>query len=200
MEKNELTIIAYHEAGHAVMYYVTKKKHMGVSIIPDGSNLGIVKEAPIDTHSLSYNHYREAIIMMAGRIAESIYRAEEIDFSGCIMDAADYGVGFYDPGETLDAFLNYIFHYTHDLVKKWWPEIEMLAKELLDKKELSYVKAYKLIKETHKRRILGERYEEEKDKDKLMRKKLMEYGRKHKIQELKFKIESLQKKLETLIA
>lgn len=200
MEKRELTITAYHEAGHVVMYYVTKKKHKGVSIISDGINLGIVKEAPIDTYALSYNHYRETIIMMAGGIAESIYRGEEIDFSGCLMGAADYGYSFYGSGETLDAFLNYIFHYTHDLVKKWWPEIETLAKELLEKRELSYFKAYKLIKETNERRLYGERYEEEKNKEKLMREKLMEYDRKHKIQELKLKIETLQKKYEKLIA
>lgn len=181
MEKKELTITAYHEAGHAVMYYVTKKKHEGVSIIPDGSRLGNVKEAPIDTFAVSYNHYRETIIMMAGRIAESIYRGEEIDFSGCIMGAADYGFSFYGPGETLDAFLNYIFHYTHDLVKKWWPEIEALAKELLDKRELSYLKAYKLIKETNERRILGEKYEELKSQEKLIKSRLLKYHKKHKI-------------------
>ncbi len=132
MKKKDLTSTAYHEAGHAVMFYATKKKFEKVSIIPGGSRgkkyLGIVKEAPIDPYVPSYNHHRETIIMMAGRIAESIYSEEAIDFSGCIVRSIDYGFGVYGPGETLDAYTNFMFHLTHDLVKIWWPVIEALAK------------------------------------------------------------------------
>jgi hypothetical protein len=130
--------------------------------MPADDHLGIVYESPIDEWAPSYDHHREAIIMMAGRIAESIYKKEEIKFSGCMTDAVDYCFGVYGEGETLDAFLTYVFHYTQDLVKKWWPEIEALAEELLEKKEIGYLKAIKLIRETHERRLWGDRYEEEK--------------------------------------
>lgn len=170
---------AYHEAGHVVMYYVTKKRFRKASIIPNNEYLGIVEEAPIDSYAPNFNSTREAIIMMGGQIAESIYTGEDNLYH---KGTADYAVSQYGQGETCNAFLNFILHYTRDLVKKWWPEIEVLAKELLEHKEISYLKAVKLIRETHERRLWGERYEEQKAFEKRMAVKSKELAMKSKPQ------------------
>lgn len=162
MRKKDISTTAYHEAGHAVMYYVTRKRFNKVSIIPGHNYLGIVDEPPINTYALSYNPFRESIISMAGSIAESIHNGGEVIYHSCIIGAADHARSAYGQRETCDAFLNFIFLYTKDLVNKWWPEIEALANELMKKKEIGYLKAYKLIKESFERRLWGEKYEEQK--------------------------------------
>lgn len=163
---------AYHEAGHAVMASVFKMHFKKVSIIKDEGSWGRVETGPVNENAPSFDQKRGAIIFMAGRIAGSIYSGEEISFTGCMLEAAHYGLSMHDPGETCDAFLTYIFHYTHDLIKNYWPEIEALTHELLDKNELNYSKVSALIKETRDRRLYKDKYDEQIAEDKLLRNRL----------------------------
>jgi cell division protease FtsH len=73
--------IAYHEAGHALMGFMTEDSDPvhKVSIIPRGMALGVTQQLPIDDKHIydKKNLFNRILIMMGGRAAEEVFYGKE---------------------------------------------------------------------------------------------------------------------------
>lgn len=73
--------IAYHEAGHALMGFMTEDSDPvhKVSIIPRGMALGVTQQLPIDDKHIydRKNLFGKILIMMGGRAAEEVFYGKE---------------------------------------------------------------------------------------------------------------------------
>jgi cell division protease FtsH len=76
LNDHERLIVAYHEAGHALVAWLTPAADPvhKVTIIPRGRALGVTEQLPGDDH---YNYSREYLmarlaVMLAGRVAEEV--------------------------------------------------------------------------------------------------------------------------------
>lgn len=73
--------IAYHEAGHALMGFMTEDADPvhKVSIIPRGMALGVTQQLPIDDRHIydKKDLYGRILIMMGGRAAEEVFYGKE---------------------------------------------------------------------------------------------------------------------------
>jgi len=73
--------IAYHEAGHALMGFMTEDSDPvhKVSIIPRGMALGVTQQLPIDDKHIydRKNLFGRILVMMGGRAAEEVFYGKE---------------------------------------------------------------------------------------------------------------------------
>ncbi len=73
--------IAYHEAGHALMGFMTEDSDPvhKVSIIPRGMALGVTQQLPIDDKHIydKKNLFGKILVMMGGRAAEEVFYGKE---------------------------------------------------------------------------------------------------------------------------
>ncbi len=73
--------IAYHEAGHALMGFMTEDADPvhKVSIIPRGMALGVTQQLPIDDKHIydRKNLFGKILVMMGGRAAEEVFYGKE---------------------------------------------------------------------------------------------------------------------------
>ncbi len=73
--------IAYHEAGHALMGFMTEEADPvhKVSIIPRGMALGVTQQLPIDDKHIydKKNLFGRILVMMGGRAAEEVFYGKE---------------------------------------------------------------------------------------------------------------------------
>ncbi len=73
--------IAYHEAGHALMGFMTQDADPvhKVSIIPRGMALGVTQQLPIDDKHIydKKNLFGRILVMMGGRAAEEVFYGKE---------------------------------------------------------------------------------------------------------------------------
>ncbi len=73
--------IAYHEAGHALMGFMTEDSDPvhKVSIIPRGMALGVTQQLPIDDKHIydRRNLFGKILVMMGGRAAEEVFYGKE---------------------------------------------------------------------------------------------------------------------------
>ncbi|HHJ64622.1 MAG TPA: ATP-dependent metallopeptidase FtsH/Yme1/Tma family protein [Aquifex aeolicus] len=73
--------IAYHEAGHALMGFMTEDSDPlhKVSIIPRGMALGVTQQLPIDDKHIydRKNLFGKILVMMGGRAAEEVFYGKE---------------------------------------------------------------------------------------------------------------------------
>jgi cell division protease FtsH len=76
MDQHDRQVVAYHEAGHALVAWLTPGADPvhKVTIIPHGRALGVTEQMPTDDH---YNYSREYLlarlaVMLGGRTAEEI--------------------------------------------------------------------------------------------------------------------------------
>ncbi len=73
--------IAYHEAGHALMGFMTEDSDPvhKVSIIPRGMALGVTQQLPIDDKHIydRKNLFNRILIMMGGRAAEEVFYGKD---------------------------------------------------------------------------------------------------------------------------
>ncbi len=73
--------IAYHEAGHALMGFMTEDSDPvhKVSIIPRGMALGVTQQLPIDDKHIydRKNLFGKILVMMGGRAAEEVFYGRE---------------------------------------------------------------------------------------------------------------------------
>ena len=154
--------IAYHEAGHAVVSYLLRRRIRHVSTISEGDTLGHV------SHGKGINNFmpdcdtsqrttkeckREVMILFAGNIAE------------CLLSNKDsLSVGSENDNDKAMSYLNYLcgreaelqpyIDDLHDCTKRklqqYWTAVEALTRELLKLRYISGPLARKIIKETIK--------------------------------------------------
>jgi hypothetical protein len=146
MKKKELARIAYHEAGHAVMHLINKKRFKKITTIPNDKHLGAVMDYGVNDWAPSYNPDKEVMIYFAGEIAENKYSGKKrIKYHGCAGTALDIGLSIYGEGETCNAYLTYLFYHTKDYVDSYWSAIDALAKKLIEKREIGYFEAREIV-------------------------------------------------------
>lgn len=88
--EDELAVVAYHEAGHALtgMAYVPEEDLHKVTIQPRGQALGVAHFSPIEDASLHRRRYLEGQLVkaMGGRAAEEIVNGPDEITSGAASD------------------------------------------------------------------------------------------------------------------
>jgi hypothetical protein len=149
-KKDGLKATAYHEAGHAVASWYQGLKFKEASIVPnsDEGTLGHVLtcrfpkwfDPEIDaTPKVRLRAEAEIMSLFAGQIAEAKFRGRKPRF-GMESDnqhAVEFG-RYFASGDTLEAFLHFLFLSSRDLVNRRWREIGWVAEELLSGKRLTY--------------------------------------------------------------
>ena len=154
-----LEAIAYHEAGHAVMAFITRRRILVVSINPTEGTLGHIRTAKlgektcneIETRSefdLKIRARVEAEIMgiYAGPIAQSLFQGGRINMRDAASDfdnLADLLMHVCDPDEEAQAYGEWLSQRTKRLLKQpfHWAAVETLARELLQRRHIGGRKA-----------------------------------------------------------
>lgn len=76
IDPKERRVVAYHEAGHAVVAWLTPAADpvLKVTIVPHGQALGVTQQVPgEDRHNFNYSYLRARLaVMLGGRTAEEI--------------------------------------------------------------------------------------------------------------------------------
>jgi hypothetical protein len=160
-------IVAYHEAGHAVIHRLFAHKITEVSITPDEGSAGRVNTKRdkkylegLNSYSASLEKTQEEIVAaFAGQIAEDLSRKWNAK-SPSIREMSKFSsMGDYRGAEELakcalralgtpfsadqeDKFLIWLYSRTRDILRwGWggavWKAVQKVAKELLKKKSLS---------------------------------------------------------------
>lgn len=149
-------LTAIHEAGHAVMSWIVGEEFTTITIVPEGDCLGQVMLAakvhgldltfPIQEATEMYMD-RLMIIYLAGYAAESVYlrpkkpNSNKEDFIR-VSDLCSYRFGSRKEER---AHVHEMVQSATDSIVRHWPEVVVLAIELLSKKTLSYDEAISLL-------------------------------------------------------
>ncbi len=161
-------VVAYHEAGHAVAYWVLHRPLLHVTIIPDNDCLGHVKGGPIPVFgsqgfpgSWDALVRDRAVIALAGPVAERLLKKEPYYTEKDVMEQLTS-----DDLEVLEMACEHsaavttlqdevceidISHVLDDLlaeaigiIRYQWGAVDAVAKELLTKKTLSSPEFYEI--------------------------------------------------------
>lgn len=170
--------VAYHEAGHAAIYHHFGEEFVHVTIVPDpeDGSLGHIKNEKGRigrvVRLFERNGYisfcdmqvieEECIMCLAGGLAgarytgQRNYEGEEGDRNS-IIDLLEkfyfkYPLDGWD-NKTIRAFYAYTVEKTRVLVELRWPQIEALAKALLEKKTLDFGEASVVMQEAESEMI-----------------------------------------------
>ncbi len=160
-QKRKLQSTAYHEAGHAVVAFLLRRRIIRkVTIVPEGDTLGHICRSVDKGFNPEWDTGLEAerklkkeiMICFAGDVAESILRkrAPRVEKSssdtGSVVDLALYLLG--DPVE-VGLYLSWIVYHTKNLLRRpaHWAAVEAVALSLLEKKELNQKEVYRTIKD-----------------------------------------------------
>ncbi len=144
-----LKATAHHEAGHAVARWYQGLKFKEASIVPnsDEGTLGhVLSSLPKwfdpetdDTARVRLRAEKEIISCFAGQIAEQMFRGHRPRYGAHSDNQSAMNLGLYfASGETLEAFLHFLFLSSRDLVSRRWREIEWVAPELINGRRLTY--------------------------------------------------------------
>jgi hypothetical protein len=151
-ERKSLEATAYHEAGHAIARWWLGLRFKEASIIPNSAEgtLGHVLGSGLPKwfNPATQDHQprmrlqaeKQIVTLFAGQIAEQNFLGRRPNRNTyhhdnhCAVDLASY----FHEGETLEAFLKYLFLRSRDLVDLRWQEIGWVAEELLHGRRLTY--------------------------------------------------------------
>jgi hypothetical protein len=154
--------IAFHEAGHAVMAFLLKRRFMTISMIPDEGSSGRVHvpagfveaieemldggELTIEKEHAIKDHIR---ILWAGIESEGVHfgRRSWGGFEHDMQAITTLVLFLHPPGETSDRLVAYLRSHTRDLLglKCYRKAVTDLAGALLEKKEFGARLARKII-------------------------------------------------------
>jgi cell division protease FtsH len=158
LNKEDKEIVAYHEAGHAVMslFLKPKDKIQKVTILPYGNSLGFVqKTSNADSYLQSKdNLIKEVCILLAGRVAEEIFcgnitsgAENDLKVATNIVKHMIFHYGMFDNLAYNENEINYTLinselkkHYASvkSLIEKELNnKVSNIAKNLLDKEVLN---------------------------------------------------------------
>lgn len=137
---NELERIAYHEAGHAVMYYYLCEPFKKITIIQELDDRGHTMAGHVDPLKPEMETEKCVLISLAGPAAEQIF------FGKLSPEASDE---YIDPCRKY-TLSNKKFKQLEcraiDIIKQHKKGVEALAKELLNKRCFSGEEATAIIK------------------------------------------------------
>ncbi len=175
MADGERRIVAYHEAGHAI---ISLQKTLlpplhKVSIIPRGNSLGSTVSLPTEDQNIHGKKFllEQLVVLMGGRAAENIFLGDMTNGANGDLDAAkniarkmihDWGMGqklYYQPDKAdaeaeINSLLMSAYQEAHALVLKFRRPTERLAESLLKEDTLDREQVLKLVEETSKKPVL----------------------------------------------
>lgn len=155
-EHADINIIAYHEAGHAVIAWALKVKLFRVSAGDfEGKVLdGTIRLYLLDPETMSTSEWTEvknkALILLAGEAAERAYYEWNELYCDEFLSEYDWS----ELSDLLRKFGKYALSEdalkieADTLVTKHWNQIEALAKELMNNGEIHGDEAVRIIEST----------------------------------------------------
>ncbi len=159
-EYGKLKKTAYHEAGHAVAAFALSKRFKKVSIIPSptedslGRLLGCDWDSKLNPEfdeGARLRHLVEAqiIIFLAGPVAEAKLtgRYNHVGASKDYHGAVFYASYVTGSSEETSAYINWLLERTKNILSTYhWDAVELLADELIKRREISYTATRKIIR------------------------------------------------------
>ena len=160
MKKGSTRLIAYHEAGHAVMAYYVHRPIRHVSIIAGEDDLGHMLEGKgpdlrkaENTMSLKIIDQLEdcAMISWGGDAAEYILTKKKKYRPGSSADihnVVEYLSRICTEPEALGAYVNWLWYCTRNILRDehQWAAVEALAAELIKRRYIGGTRARQIIK------------------------------------------------------
>lgn len=151
---------AYHEAGHAVMSFIRKRRFKYVTIIPEKDSLGHILHKPWSNFDPEVNDdartskkiETEALVSLSGHAVESLLTGKTMwqcaSWQGDRHNAIDILSYSFPEGEELGAYFTWLFIHAKNILKQplHWKAVQYLADELLIHKKIGYKKAREIIK------------------------------------------------------
>lgn len=152
LRDEERKIVAYHEAGHAIVYLqMTQLPPLHkVSIIPRGSALGTTTALPREDQFIHGKKYllEQLAVLMGGRAAENIFLGDMTNGANGDLDSSkniarkmihEWGMGqklYYEPNRDdaereINSLLSNASTDAHEIIQKYREETRMLAERLL---------------------------------------------------------------------
>lgn len=158
--RKKLLATAFHEAGHAVMAYLVRRRIKRVSIEPDEKegSLGHVENWRLrirpDIRSNPYTNERldDAVkISLAGGIAEAIYtgRKNHVGATGDYRNASDYAMHRCGSAEQAVAYLRWQSVCARQIMEnpRYWKGVKVLAEALMKQPTIPGAEATKIIEQ-----------------------------------------------------
>ena len=170
MEEDQRKLVAYHEAGHAVVQYYLRpdERIVRVSIVRRSEALGYVLPVPnYDIYSLPLRTFvADILVSMAGHVATKMFLGEYWtgatgDFQNVrarLWQLAHYGyfgppldmqqgVGMVkDKTELVEDFWLRLEKQTEEILSKHEPEVHAVANALLEKSDLTGIQCIEIIR------------------------------------------------------
>jgi cell division protease FtsH len=168
LRAEERRIVAYHEAGHAVVHLqMTQLPPLHkVSIIPRGNALGTTTTLPREDHHIHGKKFllEQLAVLMGGRAAENIFLGDMTNGANGDLDTAkniarkmihDWGMGqklYYEPNkDDAEREINHLLanacQKAEDIILKLRAHTESLAERLLLEETLTREEALWLFKQ-----------------------------------------------------
>lgn len=158
--KRRLDYTAYHEAGHAIAYLLMDKKFKVATIKPEGNALGYVSHKRGNSYNFEFssmlypekfnNHFTEDFINIAGFVAERIYsgRNNKIGADKDFRDWVDKTL-LDLPKKLSQKYQRFLLEYATEVfeLRINWIRITAIAEALLERKTLTYVQVWEVIKD-----------------------------------------------------
>jgi cell division protease FtsH len=171
LRTEERRIVAYHEAGHAVVsLQMTQLPPLHkVSIIPRGSALGTTTTLPREDQHIHGRKFlvEQLAVLMGGRAAENVFLGDMTNGANGDLDSAkniarkmihDWGMGqklYYEPNKDdaereINLLLADASQQAHDIVNRFRKETEALAEGLLTEETFTREEVLQLFDENAK--------------------------------------------------
>lgn len=155
-KERQLRATAHHEAGHAVAAWRFGMRFKHVTLKAGDGTLGQMlrgrspKWFKPDMDSSDRTRLRaehDIIVSFAGQVAECKFlgRRPRFGMEGDNQSALNMATYFCSSMSSAEAYLNYCFLTSRDLVNSHWREIEAVAEALLDRESLSHEETLEVI-------------------------------------------------------
>jgi len=140
---NSLEAVAYHEAGHALIYYLLGYRLKRVTIEPHGPELGSTEVCPRFGRRIEVEGYQEdygmdvlALAIVSGPLAESRLTGQVLARLGD-TEALRWLLQKFSPWvEVRQAYKNFCLKQARRSLGRYWPCVTALAGALLEKRTL----------------------------------------------------------------
>lgn len=166
LQKDERRIVAYHEAGHAIIYLqktLLPPLHR-VSIIPRGQALGSTTVLPREDQNIHGKKFllEQLTVLMGGRAAEEVFCGDQTNGANGDLDTAkniarkmihDWGMGeklYYEPQKQdaereINLLLTNAYKEALEIIQREKVNTEKLAEALLSLESLSREQVVELL-------------------------------------------------------
>ena len=151
----QLEVSAYHEAGHCVAACLVRKRFRLVTVIPKKEYLGKFvpdKLARMDIASAEVKSCKAWIFIgLAGLVAENKFaspnKINKLPSSHPDLDTiTDIADRLCWSSEERDAYLNFMWVRTRNIMEKYWKAVQAVAQDLVNRKTLHYKETQQIIK------------------------------------------------------